>query len=272
MKLKKFLLILMSFLFLGTIPAFADGGIPLWIWTAQDILGGSIGISLTEIFNQDVTFKGILAIISAIFVICLISLQLIAIVVFIETIVFRIILGKLNNGGKIIKTVLFSNLTSTILGTILFAIVYIVSYHSEQALLINAYGGDHLTTVLFGVHGAILGGLGLLLHNIFYFIISYYSEYMISLKLLKDEFENIKIKKAVIWSNLVTYAIPIIISFIFVLIFIFGGGFDEINKFSIYTNEFLMYCFGTVILPAILVLILVMCIKICLSKQEEVKK
>ena len=96
----------------------------------------------------------------------------ISIVFAVELGIFRIVLGKINNWGKVSITVLISNIISTLIGAVIFAIVMIVSYNSEQTLLKLVYGKDAFDTVMFGVHGAILGGIGFLIHNLYYFIIS----------------------------------------------------------------------------------------------------
>ena len=267
MKLKNIFILLICLLFFGTIPAFADGAIPLWTWTAQDFLSTSI-YSRTLVGSEGIEAIFIFLIV---FTICIvIAFHLLILIIAVETLIFKLILGKNADTYKIVLTTLKSNVVSTLIGSVLFALVMAISYNSEQALLFNVYGKDGWSTLMFGVHGAILGGIGFLIHNLYYFIISYYSELLVSIKSLKGIYDKKKIENAVLWSNIVTYALPFILS----IFFIFNMPIqEELEKFMVYKDDFRTYCFGTVIFPAIVTIILILCIKIYLylKKQNEIK-
>ena len=271
MELKKVLMLIMSLLLFGTAPAFADGAIPLWVLTIQDTFG--CGIYFLRNMNKYDFGESI----NFIFKVLIISCIFLFIVVFIETIVFKVILKEIKGWKKLIKTVFISNFISATIGFLLLTIIWIVSYPPLDKMLSYQPFGLHSEWLpyILGIYG-IFGGVGILISNIYYFIISYYSEYFISLKLLKKDSENKKIKKVVFWSNVMTYALPLIFSFIIIILQVMPNNhtmeyWQGVKNCTSYTGYFLIYCFGTIILPVILIGIGVWVIKKYIKKEEETK-
>jgi hypothetical protein len=180
-----------------TLPCYADGGIPLWIWSAQnafstctiDILGGPI---------------------SALFF----GLIVLFFVILIELTIFCFIDKKKQiNLSKKIKVISLSNVYSTIAGFLItFPLVYLTlvigGSDSEMGVAIMGPGFGILTIPL----------------HIACFVLSYFIELLTMKKLLSNEIDISIIKRTVLWANIWTYFIlnpfPIIVLLVILGLFI----------------------------------------------------
>ncbi|MCI5888816.1 MAG: hypothetical protein MRZ62_04785 [Brachyspira sp.] len=165
---------------LYSLPCYADGGIPLWIWTAHN------AFSMFTIDILGSVFSSIL--LGWIFLIFVISIELV---------VFCFIDKKkqIKLGGKV-KIISLANVNSTIIG---FLITFPILY-----LTVNLGDSDaKMTTAILGP------GCGILtipLH-IVCFILSYFIELWTMKKLLSKEVDISIVKKTALWANIWTYFI-----------------------------------------------------------------
>lgn len=190
MRNKIYLLILTLFLFCS--PCFADGGIPLWIWSAHNAFS-TFAIDILTPVSGSIFF-------GCIYLFFIIFIEL-AVCCFIDK-------KKQIKLDKKVKAISLANVNSTIIG---FVITFPIL---------------HLTVTLGGTDAkmaaAILGpGNGILtipLH-ICCFILSYFVELWTMKKLLADEVDISLIKKIALWVNIWTYFIlnPFTIIFLFIV-------------------------------------------------------
>lgn len=175
---------------------------------------------------------------------------------------YKIILQKIDNFGKVFKSIFCGNILSLLLCVALYLLVFFVtSGHRLSYLDIGSF--NNLKTT-FGIY---FGGIGFLLHNICYLLISYYSEWTISLKLLKDDYEDKKIKNSVLLSNGLKHILPILSS---VIIMAQGQDINNIKMFlESEPGYFSRYCFGIIILPILLVGLGIFMTKKYNNKQKE---
>ena len=188
----KFLLIILA-MFLFVLPSYADGGIPLWIWTAHN----AFSMFAIDILGSvsDSIFLGL------IFLIFVILIELL-VLCFIDK-------NKQIKFGEKLKIVTIANINSTIAGFLItFPIVYLTA---------NLGGADSKMAV--AILGPGVGFLTIPLH-ICCFILSYFIELWTMKKLLASEANLSIIKKTVLWANIWTYFIlnPLTIGIILVII------------------------------------------------------
>ena len=140
MKLKKYLMLIMCLLLFGTGPAFADGGILLWIFTVQNIFGYGIGYGLESFGQADLFF---------ICAVTIVSFIILMVVVSIEMGIFGFILKEECNWKKLLKTVFLSNIFSTVIGSMIFAFTSILSNDACTELLKNL-SAHNLSFIILG--------------------------------------------------------------------------------------------------------------------------
>lgn len=176
-----------------TLPCYADGGLPLWIWSAQNafstcainILGGPI---------------------PAIFL----GLIFLFFVILIELLIFCFIDKKKQiKLQKKVEVISLSNIYSTIAGFLItFPLIYLTlvlgGSDSEMGVAIMGPGFGILTIPL----------------HIGCFILSYFIEFWTMKKLLSNEIDISIIKKTALWANIWTYFIlnPFTIMVLFVVL------------------------------------------------------
>ena len=181
--MKKYVLTFLSLMFLSNF-AFADGGIPLWGLTTSTLLGSTGFLSIAYL-PLIVPYMAVLIV-------------LFLMVVFIEVAVIGFILKPVNY-EKIFDITFKVNLVSTLAGAILLFIPV-------------PFTQCPLTGLQCGLLGpwAFWGYLSLIIYNIICFYISYLIEYGIAKKLLSD-IKPPKLRKAFLWANIATYALPILL-------------------------------------------------------------
>lgn len=179
--MKKYVLTFLSLMFLSNF-AFADGGIPLWGLTTSTLLGTAIG----SFFPFLLLPYGVILFI------------LFHIIVFIEAKIIYFML-KSTNYDKVFDITFKANLVSMLIGTILlFAPI--------------PFTQCPITGLQCGLLGpwAFWGPLSLLIYNIICLYISYLTEYYVAKKLLSD-IKPSKLRKAFLWANIATYALPVLL-------------------------------------------------------------
>lgn len=172
-------------------PAFADGGIPLWINTIQAVATAS-GVS--ALGSPTMGF--------------LITLICLAFIILLETRFLKKRYFKTADTKKIIKVISISNTASTLIGGLLlwcaFGIsIYVSDSKSVELLLLGPL------FVLFDIFPNNISTYILIIasYNIFFCIVSYFIEYPITKLYFKNIYDNKTISKGVLWSNILSYTL-----------------------------------------------------------------
>ena len=166
----------MIIIFLFAMPAFADAGIPLWLFSNSSSFFAT-GIQWKENFIYFL----------------IITLFLLLIVSLVETLVIKSIL-KINNFVKAFRITLKANIISTIIGTII-------------TLLIT--NNSHITSWLWWDNK--LATLNNLVLHITMLILSYFIEYNVAKNSLND-YKTSDVKKSFLLANILSYIVfPFII-------------------------------------------------------------
>ena len=189
--MKKLLLSLLFILILS-IPAFADGGVPLWG------LNTSVFFTISSIFAIPALLLYPHAWGEAIFF-CLFTLIILLLVVLIETVIIRKFIVQYDF-KKLFGIVFKSNLISTIIGIILLFLPTPLVWSKLNTLW-----------------GALLGPWGfwgtysLFIYNFLCLPLSYAVEYYYAKRILYPDNSLTTIKKSFLYANIVTYSLPILI-------------------------------------------------------------
>ena len=191
MNLKRLIMLIVSFLFAGVAPAFADGGIPLWIYTAHTAIGLSVP-GMGPGFIESIIW----------------TLIILTGVIGIETFVVGYIF-KFKELKKVFSAIFWGNLITTIIG----AIITLSVFHS-----IVKSTKDYMDLLILGPYAGLLNGYGLVVGNILLFLMSFLVEYYIARSMLSNIFELQKIKIAFLSANIASYILPLIAA----LIVLFG--------------------------------------------------
>ena len=173
--------------------SFADGGIPLWITSTPALL------SLSAWGDMIGGFVGIIII----YILVLLSLLMVTLI---EVFVAKFVL-KNTKFLKLFRVFYIANLVSTLAGAIIISIPIPFIIFSNIKMNLSGF--------LFGpwsYFNLLPYGYTMLLLNIILFLISFYIEFYIGNRFLKQDYEEQKIKKAFWYSNIVTYILPVIIS------------------------------------------------------------
>jgi len=178
-------------IFLFPIPAFADGGIPVWVNTIQTV-AATLGI------------RGLGRSISN-FIITLICLGLI---VYCETVFLKKRYFKDTNTSKILKIVFASNLCSTILGGLfLVCVFYLIAWghFSLGYLLIGPLYGILEILPRNSIISSFTFIFILVFYNVFFCFFSYFIEFYITKKYLQDIYDKKVISKGILRANILSY-------------------------------------------------------------------
>ena len=193
MILKKFNKIFLMFLFIffcfGTLPAFADGGIPLWIYTAHTAIGIST-LGSFDLLTLSISIIWILLVMS--FVIAM------------ETI-FIWFYFKFQHKNEIFLAVTFGNIITTVIGSIITMGLF--------TLIMSSYHGD-ASLWLAGPYAVSLNYYGFIIGNILLFLMSFLVEYYIAQKMLKNLFSITELKKSFLYANIFSYLLPLLVAII----------------------------------------------------------
>ena len=187
MNLKRLIMSLVCLLFAGVTPAFADGGIPLWIYTAHTAIGVSVP-GMGPGFIESIIW----------------TLIILTGVVGIETFVAGYIF-QFKELKKVFSAVFWGNLITTIIG----AIITLGVFHS-----IVKSTKDYMNLLIFGPYAGLFNGYGLVVGNILLFLMSFLVEYYIAKSMLNNIFELKKIKTAFLAANVASYILPLIAALI----------------------------------------------------------
>jgi len=213
---KRIFLILLFLLFFITTPAFADGGIPLWIYTAHTAFGvTSMGAPF---------IAGILW-----------TLPVLAFVVGIECLCVALFF-KFKQAKLILKATIIGNIITTIIGSVITAFVYPIAVpHSPD-----------ISILIVGPYAMLLNGYGLVIANILLFLMSFIIEYYVARDTLKNIFEVHDIKTAYLLANIVSYIGPLLATIVYLISPITDGSLMKQENFQYFTIS-LLVVLGTMI-------------------------
>ena len=188
--MKKLILLSLIFTIFFIQPSYADAGIPLWgLGTASSLIASAgLMISRTDFFVIEIIFT-------------IISLGF---VVGIETYIIFGYLKKINF-KRIFRITLGANLISTLLGCalVLLPLILFTNIHKLDG---------SLKASMLGPWFMIFNGFGIFICHILLFVLSYIVEYKFFKKILKQEYTDKQIKRAILIANVASYIImPILI-------------------------------------------------------------